>query len=71
MAETTTSLAAAHVGVAVPPHATRTGQHQFRAEVRRFIAEITPENWRGIGELHGADYEQFRNRVRAALAAKR
>lgn len=70
MADTTTSLAAADVGVAVPPDTTHTGQDHFRAEVRRFIAEITPENWRGIGELHGEDYEQFTNRVRAALAAK-
>jgi alkylation response protein AidB-like acyl-CoA dehydrogenase len=41
---------------------------QFRAEVRTFLAEQLPPDWRGLGALDREDAEQFANRWRRTLA---
>jgi len=70
MADTTTSPSVIDVPADAQTDRIGVDEADFRAQVRRFIAEMTPEGWRGVGELYGQEYEDFRKKVRAALARK-
>jgi alkylation response protein AidB-like acyl-CoA dehydrogenase len=42
----------------------------FRESVRRFVADLVPAGWRGIGALADDAHAAFRERARAALAER-
>ena len=52
--------------LAFPPEA-----EAFRAEVRAFLAEHLPADWRGLGALDRDEAEAFSNRWRRTLAEHR
>ena len=54
----------AGMDLSFPPEA-----EAFRAEVRVFLAEYLPKDWKGLGALDRADAKEFTNRWRRTLAA--
>ncbi len=53
----------AGIDLSFPPEA-----EAFRADVRAFLAEHLPKDWKGLGALDRADAKEFTNRWRRTLA---